>query len=31
MRNGDRRRLRRGIAGTAEVLSAKATNTVIAE
>jgi hypothetical protein len=31
MRNGDRRLLRRGIAGTAEVLSAKATNTVIAE
>jgi len=31
MRNGDRRLLRRGIAGTAEVLSAKATNTVIQE
>jgi Short C-terminal domain len=31
MRNGDRRLLRRGIAGTAEVLSAKATNTVISE
>jgi hypothetical protein len=29
MRNGDRRLLRRGIAGTAEVLSARATNTVI--
>jgi hypothetical protein len=29
MRNGDKRLLRRGIAGTAEVLSAKATNTVI--
>jgi hypothetical protein len=29
MRNGDRRLLGRGIAGTAEVLSAKATNTVI--
>jgi hypothetical protein len=29
MRNGDRRLLRRGIAGTAEVLSAKATGTVI--
>jgi hypothetical protein len=29
MRNGDRRLLRRGIAGTAEVLSAKRTNTVI--
>jgi hypothetical protein len=31
MRNGDRRLLGRGIAGTAEVLSAKATNTVIQE
>ena len=31
MRNGDKRLLRRGIAGTAEVLSAKATNTVIQE
>jgi Short C-terminal domain len=31
MRNGDRRLLRRGIAGTAEVLSAKATNTVISQ
>lgn len=31
MRNGDRRLLRRGIAGTAEVLSARATNTVIEE
>ena len=31
MRNGDRRLLRRGTAGTAEVLSAKATNTVISE
>jgi Short C-terminal domain len=31
MRNGDRRLLRRGIAGTAQVLSAKATNTVISE
>lgn len=31
MRNGDRRLLRRGIAGTAEVLSARATNTVIQE
>jgi len=31
MRNGDRRLLRRGIAGTAEVLSAKATGTVISE
>jgi hypothetical protein len=31
MRNGDRRLLKRGIAGTAEVLSAKATNTVIQE
>lgn len=30
-RNGDRRLLRRGIAGTAEVLSAKRTNTVIQE
>jgi hypothetical protein len=29
MRNGDRRLLRRGIAGTAQVLSARATNTVI--
>jgi hypothetical protein len=29
MRNGDRRLLRRGIVGTAEVLSAKATGTVI--
>lgn len=29
MRNGDRRLLRRGIAATAQVLSAKATNTVI--
>jgi hypothetical protein len=29
MRNGDRRLLRRGIAGTAEVLSVKRTNTVI--
>jgi hypothetical protein len=31
MRNGDRRLLRRGIAGTAEVLTAKATNTVISQ
>ena len=31
MRNGDRRLLRRGIAGTAQVLSAKATGTVIQE
>ena len=31
MRNGDRRTLRRGIRGTAEVLTAKATNTVIQE
>ncbi len=31
MRNGDRRTLRRGIRGTAEVLAAKATNTVIQE
>ena len=31
MRSGDRRLLRRGIAGTAEVLSAKRTNTVIQE
>ena len=31
MKNGDRRLLRRGIAGTAEVLSARATNTVIQE
>lgn len=31
MRNGDRWLLRRGISGTAEVLSAKATNTVISE
>ena len=31
MRNGDRRLLRRGIQGTAAVLSAKATNTVIQE
>ena len=31
MRNGDRRLLRRGIQGTAEVLSAKATRTVIQE
>lgn len=31
MRNGDRRLLKRGIAGTAEVLSAKATGTVIQE
>jgi hypothetical protein len=31
MRNGDRRTLRRGIRGTAEVLIAKATNTVIQE
>jgi hypothetical protein len=31
MRNGDRRLLKRGIAGTAVVLSAKATNTVIQE
>ena len=31
MRNGDRRLLRRGIQGTAEVLTAKATNTVIQE
>jgi hypothetical protein len=31
LRNGDRRLLRRGVAGTAEVLSAKATNTVIQE
>jgi hypothetical protein len=31
MRNGDRRLLRRGIAGTAEVLSVKRTNTVIQE
>jgi hypothetical protein len=31
MRNGDRRLLRRGIAGTAQVLSAKATGTVISE
>jgi hypothetical protein len=31
MRNGDRRTLRRGIHGTAEVLTAKATNTVIQE
>ena len=29
MRNGDRRLLKRGIAGTAKVLTAKATNTVI--
>jgi hypothetical protein len=29
MRNGDRRTLKRGIRGTAEVLTAKATNTVI--
>lgn len=31
LRNGDRRLLRRGVAGTAEVLSAKATNTVISQ
>ncbi len=31
MRNGDRRLLRRGIAGTAQVLAAKATNAVIQE
>jgi hypothetical protein len=31
MRNGDRRTLRRGVRGTAEVLAAKATNTVIQE
>ena len=31
MRNGDRRTLRRGIRGTAEVLAAKETNTVIQE
>ena len=31
MRNGDRRLLKRGIQGTAEVLAAKATNTVIQE
>lgn len=31
VRNGDRRLLKRGIAGTAEVLSAKATNEVIQE
>jgi hypothetical protein len=31
MRNGDRRLLKRGIHGTAEVLAAKATNTVIQE
>jgi hypothetical protein len=31
MRNGDRRLLKRGIAGTAEVLSAKGTNAVIQE
>ena len=31
MRNGDRRTLRRGIRGTAEVLTAKETNTVIQE
>jgi hypothetical protein len=31
MRNGDRRLLRRGIRGTAEVLSVKRTNTVISE
>jgi hypothetical protein len=31
MRNGDRRTLRRGVRGTAEVLTAKATNTVIQE
>jgi len=31
MRNGDRRMLRRGVRGTAEVLTAKATNTVIQE
>lgn len=31
MRNGDRRLLRRGIAGTAEVLSAQATATIIRE
>jgi hypothetical protein len=31
MRNGDKRLLRRGIHGTAEVLTAKATNTVIQE
>jgi hypothetical protein len=31
MRNGDQRTLRRGIRGTAEVLTAKATNTVIQE
>jgi hypothetical protein len=31
MRNGDRRLLRRGIAGTAQVLSVKRTNTVIQE
>jgi hypothetical protein len=31
MRNGDRRLLKRGVQGTAEVLTAKATNTVIQE
>ena len=31
MRNGDRRLLKRGVQGTAEVLAAKATNTVIQE
>jgi hypothetical protein len=31
MRNGDRRTLRRGIRGTAEVIAAKETNTVIQE
>jgi hypothetical protein len=31
MRNGDRRLLRRGVAGTAEVLDARRTNTVIQE
>jgi putative oligomerization/nucleic acid binding protein len=31
MRNGDRRLLRRGVAGTAQVLSVKRTNTVIQE
>jgi hypothetical protein len=31
MRNGDRRTLKRGVRGTAEVLTAKATNTVIQE
>jgi hypothetical protein len=31
IRNGDRRTLRRGVRGTAEVLAAKATNTVVQE